>query len=139
MLAYASHGRLPKLIVLVKGFASRRPETTVGQLDQLLGPASTQQRLAPKSPGPIEYPKHVSKQFYQVLCRHSKCLCAQRQLDDPTSTVTKEGHMSRLRLKPSREVREKVISFDMVFSSRPASFSPLNVIDWQHMQFQVSR
>ena len=51
----------------------------------------------------------------------------------PMNIYEAKTHLSRLRLKPFRDVKERSICFDMVFSSRP-SFPPLlQGVEWQHM------
>jgi hypothetical protein len=139
LLAYALEGRIPKLIALVRGFASRRHENVATQPLQA-------SMAAPKHPGIVnkaisqnEYPKHVSEQLYRTLCKYSNCQCNEHGSIHAAAPTQKKTHLSRLRLKPFRDVKERSVCFDMVFSSRPGFPPLLQGIEWQHMQFQVSK
>lgn len=135
LLAYAFECRLPKLIALVRGFASRRSEAIDALPLQASGSAHKYPAIVNKPFSQNEYPKHVSKQLYQTLRKYSDCQCSQ----DGSIHTTARTHLPRLRLKPFRDFKGRFICFDMVFSSRPAFPSFLEGTEWQHMQFQVSR
>ncbi|KIW62542.1 hypothetical protein PV04_10710 [Phialophora macrospora] len=136
LLAYGAEGRLPKLLALVRGFASRHSEAGTTQ------PVADARRSAlmnkAKTTTLNEYPKHVGKQLYRTLCQYSTCQCAEDESLHVAASAQRKQHLSRLRLRPCRDVKGCFICFDMVFSSRPVFPSFLQDVEWQHMQFQVS-
>lgn len=135
LLAYAADGRLPKLIALVKGFTSHHsPAGTTHSLQAAVAPSKHSVLGKYTSQ---QYPKHVSRQLYQTVCKYSTCKCTE---DGSNRTnARKKAHLSRLRLRPFRNLEERFVCFDMVFSSR-STFPPVpHEIEWQHFQFQVSR
>ncbi|KAJ9614447.1 hypothetical protein H2200_002583 [Cladophialophora chaetospira] len=134
LLAYAAEGRLPKLTALVRGFAGA--EGAMQPVQSFVAPVKSPS-LASKLIPQNEYPRHVSKQLYQTLCRYSTCQCDENDEIRATTPMRRKAHLSRLRLKPFREVKERFVCFDMVFSSRPVHPFLLREIEWQHMQFQV--
>ncbi|OAG39813.1 hypothetical protein AYO21_05878 [Fonsecaea monophora] len=133
LLAYASAGKLPKLIALVKGFAGHQPQSATAE--------DSRQSFFGRRPGQLtmqeDYPNHVRQQLYQTLREHSRCVCVVETSESADAVPQNRRHLSRLRLRPSRNVNQTFIRYDMVFSSRPVLSSTLKRIDWQHMQFQV--
>ena len=79
LLAYAAEGRLPKLIALIKGFASPGPEARATHPIQTSVALAQHMSVANKITPQSEYPKHVSKQLYQTLCKYLSCRCVENE------------------------------------------------------------
>ncbi|RSL74845.1 hypothetical protein CEP51_011412 [Fusarium floridanum] len=84
---------------------------------------------------PNDYPAHVHEAFYKIMKKYTQCCC---------STVSGIGsgfsgrHEGKLRLKENFETREDHVLFDIVLSRIPSEDS-YHEVEWQHLQFHVSR
>jgi len=83
---------------------------------------------------PDDYPFHVRETFWKVLKRYSQCGCT----DPVQSQVSSNRHDSRLRLMEKFESNDEDVIFDTVFS-RTSDIGQGNDVEWQHLQFHISR
>ncbi|OAL30829.1 hypothetical protein AYO22_01449 [Fonsecaea multimorphosa] len=132
LLAYASAEKLPKLVALVRNFAGKGFQSETAQYST----QSFTRHRSELATSQSVYPKHVSQQLYQTLRKYSACQCVS-ETNNNAGPVLEKTHLSRLRLRPSRDVKETFVCFDMVFSSLPPSSLALKRVEWQHLQFQV--
>ncbi|KAK5281284.1 hypothetical protein LTR20_006844 [Exophiala xenobiotica] len=134
LLAYASDKTLQKLVQLIKGFTSSLDQA--GR-DLVLDSSPATPRLD-RALSESEYPKHVKQQLYQTIRKYAKCNCLSDK-NNADAIASHKEHISRLRLRPSRNVEEGLIWFDMLFSSQPAVTPLPPRVEWQHLKIQVSR
>ncbi|KAK5442672.1 hypothetical protein LTS15_010879 [Exophiala xenobiotica] len=133
LVAYASDKKLHKLVQLIRGFTSSLDKA--GR-DLVLDSSPATHRLG-RALAESEYPKHVKQQLYQAIRQYAKCNCLSEKNSVDAIARHKE-HISRLRLRPSRDVEEGHVWFDMLFSSQRAVTPLPDRVEWQHMKIQVS-
>ncbi|KAK5295589.1 hypothetical protein LTR99_009178 [Exophiala xenobiotica] len=133
LVAYASGKKLHKLVQLIRGFTSSLDKA--GR-DLVLDSSPATYRVG-RALAESEYPKHVKQQLYQTIRKYAKCNCLSDK-NDADAIASHKEHISRLRLRPSRNVEEGLIWFDMLFSSQPAVTPLPDRVEWQHLKIQVS-
>jgi hypothetical protein len=134
LVAYAADKKLHELVQLIKGFTSSLDKAGRDPVSDS-SPATYRldQALAER-----EYPKHVKQQLYQTIRKYAKCNCLGEK-NNVDAIARRKEHISRLRLRPSRDVEEGHVWFEMLFSSQPAVTPLPDRVEWQHMKIQVSR
>ncbi|KAJ9497558.1 hypothetical protein H2202_006982 [Exophiala xenobiotica] len=132
LAAYASDKKLQRLVQLIRGFTSSLDNA--GR-DLVLDSSPATHRLD-RELAESEYPKHVKQQLYQTIRKYAKCNCLSDK-NNADAIARHKGHISRLRLRPSRDVEEGHVWFDMLFSSQPAVIPLPDRMEWQHLKIQV--